>query len=54
MDQISSIEKYFSNHALIKVVKTFSDGLNAFNYIKSKYDDFDTIIKVVEQSKFLI
>ncbi|MBQ3021463.1 MAG: sporulation transcription factor Spo0A [Bacilli bacterium] len=43
-EQISSIEKYFSNHALIKVVKTYKDGLNALNYIESNHNEFDVVI----------
>ncbi len=43
-EQLCSMKKYFSNHAVIKVVKTLSDGVEAFNYIKKNSNDFDLII----------
>ena len=33
-EQLSSIGQYFSNHAVISIIKSFEDGLNAINYIK--------------------
>lgn len=43
-ESLSSMEKYFSNHAVIKVVKTLSNGNDALNYIKSFKDSFDIIL----------
>ena len=43
-EQLSSIEKYFSTHAVIKIVKTLSDGKEAYNYIKNNTNNFDIII----------
>ena len=31
-EQLSSIEKYFSKHAVINIVECFDDGLCAINY----------------------
>ena len=44
MNQMSSIEKYFSSNSVIKVVKLCSDGIDAFNYINSNYNEFDLVI----------
>ena len=43
-EQLSSIEKYFSSHAVIEIVETFNDGKNALNYIKNNIKKFDIII----------
>lgn len=43
-EQLSSIEKYFSNHAVIQVVKTFNDGLSAIDFIKMSDNKFDLLI----------
>ena len=44
IEQLSSIEKYFSGHAVIDVVKCFTDGLSAIDYIKSGTNKFDMLI----------
>lgn len=43
-EQLSSIEKYFSSHAVIEIINTFNDGKEAYNYIKSNINTFDMII----------
>jgi len=43
-EQLSSIEKYFSTHAVIEIVNKFTDGKEAYNYIKNNLDDFDMLI----------
>ncbi len=43
-DQISSIEKYFSSHAVIDIVKMCNDGNSAINYIESNSNNFDLVI----------
>ena len=50
-EQLRSIEKYFSNHAVIDIVRTYNDGLSAINYIKEKdaYDLLDDKIKQVAE-----
>lgn len=44
MDQVSSIKKYFSSHAVIEVVNSFNDGVLASEYIKHNINSFDIII----------
>lgn len=41
---LSSIEKYFSNHAVIKIVKSLKDGNDAINYINKNNCDFDIVL----------
>ncbi len=41
---ISKIEKQFSNHAVIKVVKTLDNGKDALDYILNNQNDFDIIV----------
>lgn len=43
-EQLSSIEKYFSSHAVIEVVKSYDDGLCASKYIESNINNFDIVI----------
>ena len=43
-NQISSIEKYFSNHAVIDIVKSISDGVEAEKYIMERNNTFDCIV----------
>jgi len=43
-ESLSSIEKYFSNHAVIKVVKLISNGNEAIKFIKDFKDSFDIIL----------
>jgi len=43
-ESLSSMEKYFSNHAVIRVVKTISNGNDAIDYIKSNKDLFDIVL----------
>ena len=43
-EQLSSIEKYFSSHAVIDIVKSYNDGLSAINYIKENNTKFDVLI----------
>ena len=43
-EQLSSIEKYFSTHAVIEVIKVFLDGKEAYDYIRNNKEDFDIII----------
>ena len=43
-NQLSSIEKYFSSHAVIDIIKSFSDGVEADKYIIEKSNTFDCII----------
>ena len=43
-EQLSSIEKYFSKHAVIEIVNAFHDGKEAYNYIKSNINKFDILI----------
>ena len=43
-DQISSIEKFFSSHAVIDVVKSFDDGERAIKYIDTYRNSFDVLI----------
>ncbi len=43
-EQLSSIEKYFSKHEVIDIVKLMSDGKEAYNYIKANESMFDVIV----------
>ena len=43
-ESLGSIEKYFSNHAVIKVVKSLNNGNNAINYIKENKNLFDIVL----------
>ncbi len=43
-EQLRSMEQYFSSHAVINVVKKFSDGLEASNFIKTFPNKFDVVI----------
>lgn len=43
-EQLSSIEKYFSSHAVIDVVRTYNDGLSAINFIRENSSKFDVVI----------
>lgn len=43
-EQLRSIEKYFSNHAVIDIIRTYDDGLSAINYIKENENKFDLVI----------
>ena len=43
-EQLRSIEKYFSSHAVIDIVKSYNDGLNAINYIRESANKFDVVI----------
>jgi len=43
-ESLSSIEKYFSNHAVIKVVKSISNGNETIKFIKDFKDSFDIIL----------
>lgn len=43
-EQLSSIEKYFSSHAVIDVVRTYNDGLSAINFIRDNSSKFDVVI----------
>lgn len=43
-EQLRSIEKYFSNHAVIDIIRTYNDGLSAINYIKENSNKFDLVI----------
>ncbi len=43
-DQLSSMGKYFSSHAVIDVVKTFNDGYLADKYINNNINSFDVVI----------
>lgn len=43
-EQLSSIEKFFSNHAVIKVVNSFQDGEKAFDYIIENEKNIDVVI----------
>lgn len=43
-EQLRSIEKYFSSHAVIDIIKTFNDGLSAINYIRENSSKFDVVI----------
>ena len=43
-EQLSSIEKYFSKHAVINIVECFEDGLNAINYIRENNNKFDLLV----------
>lgn len=43
-EQLRSIEKYFSGHAVIDVVKTYNDGLSAINYIRENSNKFDVVV----------
>ena len=44
VNQVSSIEKYFSNHAVIDIVKTINDGKVGEDYILNNTNSFDLII----------
>ena len=44
MNQLSSIEKYFSSHAVINVVKSITDGKEAEQYILNNSNNFDCIL----------
>ncbi len=41
---LSSIEKYFSSHAVIKIIKSINNGNDAIKYIKDYSDRFDIIL----------
>ena len=43
-DQISSIEKFFSKHAVINVVKSFNDGLEATKYLENNTNLYDVVV----------
>ena len=43
-EQLRSIEKYFSSHAVIDIVRTYNDGLSAINYIRENSNKFDVVI----------
>lgn len=43
-EQLRSIEKYFSSHAVIDIVKSYNDGLSAINYIRENSNKFDVVI----------
>lgn len=43
-EQLRSIEKYFSSHAVIDIIKTFNDGLSAINYVRENSSKFDVVI----------
>ncbi len=43
-EQLRSIEKYFSNHAVIDIIRTYNDGLSAINYIRENSNKFDLVI----------
>ena len=43
-EQLRSIEKYFSSHAVIEIVKSYNDGLSAINYIRENNNKFDVVI----------
>ena len=43
-EQLRSIEKYFSNHAVIDIIRTYNDGLSAINYIRENESKFDLVI----------
>ena len=43
-ESLSSMEKYFSNHAVIKVVKSISNGNETIKFIKDFKDSFDIIL----------
>ena len=43
-EQLSSIEKFFSTHAVIKVVKSFNDGLKAYDYMIENKNNYDIVI----------
>ena len=43
-EQLRSIEKYFSNHAVIDIIRTYNDGLSAINYIRENRNKFDLVI----------
>ena len=43
-ESLSSMEKYFSSHAVIKVVKSINNGNDAIDYIKEYKDRFDIIL----------
>ena len=43
-EQLRSIEKYFSNHAVIDIIRTYNDGVSAINYIRENSNKFDLVI----------
>ena len=43
-NQISSIKQYFSGHAVIDIVKSITDGMEAEKYIENNFNAFDCII----------
>ena len=43
-EQLRSIEKYFSNHAVIDIIRTYNDGLSAINFIRENSNKFDLVI----------
>ena len=43
-EQLRSIEKYFSSHAVIDIVKSYNDGLSAINYIRENSNKFDVVV----------
>ena len=40
----SSIKKYFSSHAVIDIVKSFNDGILAYDYILKNSNSYDVVI----------
>ena len=44
MDQMCSIEKYFSSHAVINISKSISDGAIANEYIERNHNNIDVIV----------
>lgn len=43
-EQLSSMKKFFKDHAVIDVVKTITDGKDAFDYVEKESKRFDVIV----------
>ncbi len=43
-EQLRMTEKYFSSHAVIEVVKSFNDGMEASKYVLNNMNSFDVVV----------
>lgn len=43
-EQLSSIKKYFSSHTAVEIVKSYDDGLSAYEYVNNYKDTYDIIV----------
>lgn len=51
IEQLSSMEKYFSGHAVIDVIESFDNGIDAINFINKNDNKYDLVITDLLLSK---